>query len=174
LSNRKSEYMGKTQAKGGISLQQACSTIINETIKRLARMMKHAWGNVAYIETEQMHSLRWVGQLVRGRWRFKPLTIFTVGARKEGVALNPGKSQGGSSKEPGTGSKDRYKRRREDGAKGKGSMDHEGKGVVENSKGSRSGAETNSQQNPAIVHRIKGIKNKNKAPPYHPLPFLVE
>ena len=56
-SNRKSEYMGKTQAKGGISLQQACSTIINETSKRLARVMQHAWGNVAYIETQQIHSL---------------------------------------------------------------------------------------------------------------------
>jgi len=109
-SNRRSEYMGKIQAKGGISLQQACSTIINETSKRLARVMKHAWGNVAYIETQQIHSIRWVGRLVRGRWRFKPLTTCAVGARKERVALNPGKSQGGRSKEPRTGSKDRYER----------------------------------------------------------------
>ena len=125
-SNRKSEYMGKTQAKEGISLQQACSTIINETRRRLARVMQHAWGNVAYIETQQIHSLRWVGQLVRGRWRFKPLTTCAVGVRREGVALTPGKSKGGRSKEPKMGSKDRYKRKREKGAKGKQSMDHEG------------------------------------------------
>jgi len=141
--------MGKTQAKGGISLQQACSIIINETSKRLARVMQHAWGNVAYIETQQIHSLRWVGRLVRGRWRFKPLTTCAVGVRREGVALTPGKSQGGRSKEPKTGSKDRYKRKREEGAKGKESMDHEGNRGVENSEGSRSGAEINSQQNPS-------------------------
>jgi len=148
--------MGKTQAKGGISLQQACSAIINKTSKRLARVMKHAWGNVAYKETQQMHSLRWVGRLVRGRWRFKPLKTCTVGARREGVDLTPGKSQGGRSKEPRTGSKDRYKRRREEGAKGKESMDHEGKGMVENSEGSRNGAETNSQQNLS-----NGIQNQS-------------
>ena len=69
------------------------------------------------------------------------------GHRWEGVALTPGKSQGGVDEEPKTGSKDRNKRRREEGAKGKESMDHEGKGMVENSEGSRNGAETNSQQN---------------------------
>jgi len=109
--------------------------------------MKHAWGNVAYIETQQIHSLRWVGRLVRGRWRFKPLTTCAVGARREGVALTLGKSQGGRGKEPKTGSKDRYKKRREEGARGKESMDYEGKRGEENSEGSRSGAEINSSQN---------------------------
>jgi len=88
-SNRKSEYIGKTQAKGGISLQQACSNIINETSKRPTRVMKHAWGNVAYIETQQIHSLRWVGRLVRGRWRFKPLTTCTVGVRRANPRQEP-------------------------------------------------------------------------------------
>jgi len=143
--------MGKTQAKGGISLQQACSTIINETSKRLARVMQHAWGNVAYIETQQIHSLRWVGRLVRGRWRFKPLTSCAVGLRREGVALTPGKSQGGRSKEPKTGSKDRYKRKRKEGAKGKESMDHEGNRGVDNSEGSSSDSERT-----RIEHKRKG------------------
>jgi len=47
------------------------------------------------------------------------------------------------------GSKDRCKRKREKGAKGKESMDHEGNRGVENSEGSRSGAEIKSQQNPS-------------------------
>jgi len=47
-SNRKIEYIGKAQAKGGISLQQECSTIINKKSKRLAQVTKHAWGNAAY------------------------------------------------------------------------------------------------------------------------------
>ena len=79
------------------------------------------------------------------RWRFKPLTTCAVGVRREGVALTSGKSQGCRSKEPQTGSKDRYKR----GAKGKESMDREGNRGLENSEGSRSGAEINYQQNPS-------------------------
>jgi len=97
-----------------------------------------------------------------------------VGVRREEVALTPGKSQGGRSKEPKTGSKDRYKRKREEGAKGKESMDHEGNGGVDNSEGSRSGAEINSQQNPNNSTQNQTIKNKNKAPPHHPLPPLAK
>jgi len=72
-----------------------------------------------------------------------------VGVRREGVALTPGKSQRGGSKEPKTGSKDRYKRKREAGAKGQESMDHEGNRGMENSEGSISDAEINSEQNPS-------------------------
>jgi len=163
--------MGKTQAKGGISLQQACSTIIKETSKRLARVVQHAWGNVAYIETQQIHSLKWVGWLVRGRWRFKLLTTCAVGVKKEGVALAPGKSLGSRSKEPKTGSKDRYKRKREEGAKGKESMDHEGNKGVENIEGGRSGAETNSQQNPSnSTQNQNNEKQKQSASTSYPSP----
>ena len=169
-SNRKSEYMGKTQAKGGISLQQACSTIINETSMRLAQVMKHAWGNVAYIETQQIHSLTWVVRLVRGRWRFKPLTTCAVGVKREGVALAPGKSQQGRSKKPKTGSKERYKRKHEEGAKSKESMDHEGKRGVENREGSRSGAEINSQENPSNSTQNQSNNKQKQSAPHYPLP----
>jgi len=159
-SNRESEYMGKTQAKGGIFLLQACSTIINETSKRLAWVIKQAWGNAAYIETLQIHSLGEVGRLVRGRWRFKTLTTCAAGARWKGVALTPGKSQGGRGEEPKTGSKDRYKRRHEEGAKGIESMGHEKDRGVENSEGGRNGADSDSPENPSISTQ----NHSNKTP----------
>jgi len=34
-----------------VSLQLACSTVINEISKQLARVTKYAWGNAAHIET---------------------------------------------------------------------------------------------------------------------------
>jgi len=159
-SNRESEYMGKTQAKGGIFLLQACSTIINETSKRLAWVIKQAWGNAAYIETLQIHSLGEVGRLVRGRWRFKTLTTCAAGARWKGVALTPGKSQGGRGEEPKTGSKDRYKRRHEEGAKGIESMGHEKDRGVENSEVGRNGADSDSPENPSISTQ----NHSNKTP----------
>jgi len=94
-----------------------------------------------------------------------------VGVRREGVALTPGKSQGGRSKERKTGSKDRYKRKREEGAKGKESMDHEGNRGVENSEGSRSGAEINSQQSPSnSTQNKKNTKQKQSASTPSPNP----
>jgi len=94
-----------------------------------------------------------------------------VGVRREEAALTPGKSQGGRSKEPKTGSKDRYKRKREEGAKGKESMDHEGNGGVDNSEGSRSGAEINSQQNPSnSTQNQNNKKQKQSASTSSPTP----
>ena len=64
---------------------------------------------------------------MRGRWRLRPLTTCAAGVRWEGVAPTPGNSQGGRGGEPKTGLKDRYKRRREEGAKGKENTGQEGK-----------------------------------------------
>ena len=86
---------------------------------------------------------------MRGRWRLKPLTTQSAtGVSWEGVALTPGKSQGGKGGEPNTGSKDRYKRRRVEGAKGKESTGQEGQRGVENNEGNMNGAESNSLENP--------------------------
>ena len=162
-SNRKDEHMHKTRARGGISLQQACSTIINETNKRLARATKYAWGNAAYIETQQIHSLRWAGRLVRGRWRSKSLITYVAGVKWEGVALTVGKSRGGRGGEPKTGSKDRYKRRREEGEKGEESTGQAEKRGVENREGSMNDDASTSPENPSNSTQNKSNKKQKQS-----------
>ena len=164
--------MGKTQGKGVIGLQQACSTIINETSKRLAQVMKHTWGNVAYIETQQIPSLRWVGRLLRGRSRFKLFTICAVGARREGVALTQGTSQGGRNLRRGRNIDTKEGARKERRAKKAWTM--KGKEGWRIAKEAGMVLRPTPHKTLAIVHRIKTIKNKNKARPHHPLFPLAE
>ena len=91
------------------------------------------------------------------------------GHRWEGVALTPGKSQGGVDEEPKTGSKDRNKRRREEGAKGKESMGHEENRGVENSEGGRNGDESTPPEN--LSNSTQNQNNsKQKQSAYTPSP----